>query len=182
MNPIYKFTLAADGGDEQQAFPVYRDDLTKDFELQTNEEFYRAKLSGKLTFVRDDYDFIATQQFETQFDIKIYISYNAGTSWTLYWSGNFWKTDCKFDQDNKNVTVTPEVVDQYTDVLAGLEKEYDLIELAPEIFPINLDKRPMIQVYVPGQTVIGCFLSGMWWEQSCESVTNFQELTETYFF
>ena len=182
MNPIYKFTLAADGGDEQQAFPVYRDDLAKDFELQTNEEFYRKKLSGKLTFVKDDYDFIVTQQFDTQFDIKIYISYNAGISWTLYWSGNFWKTDCKFDQDNKNVTVTPEVVDQYTDVLAGLEKEYNLTELAPEIRPINMDKRPMIQVYVPGQTVIGCFLSGMWWEQSCESVTDVQELTDTYFF
>ena len=182
MNPIYKFTLAANGGDEQQAFPVWRDDVTKDFELQTNQEFYRAKLSGKLTFVREDYDFIANKSFDTQFGLKIYISYDAGQTWAEYWSGNFWKTNCKFDDDNKNLTVTPDVVDQYTDVLAGMEKEYNLIDLAPEIVPVKLDKRPMIQVYVPGQTVIGCFLSGMWWEQECESVTSENELVNTYHF
>ena len=182
MNPIYKFTLAANGGDEQPAFPVWRDDVTKDFELQTNQEFYRAKLSGKLTFVRDDYDFIANKSFDTQFGLKIYISYDAGQTWTEYWSGNFWKTNCKFDDDNKNLTVTPDVVDQYTDVLAGMEKEYNLIELAPEIVPVKLDKRPMIQVYVPGQTVIGCFLSGMWWEQECESITDENALENTYCF
>ena len=182
MNPIYKFTLAANGGDEQQAFPVWRDDVTKDFELQTNQEFYRAKLSGKLTFVRDDYDFIANKSFDTQFGLKIYISYDAGQTWTEYWNGAFWKTNCKFDEDNKNLTVTPDVVDQYNDVLAGMEKEYNLIELAPEIVPVKLDKRPMIQVYVPGQSVIGCFLSGMWWEQECESITDEYALEHTYYF
>ena len=182
MNPIYKFTLAANGGTEQQAFPVYRDDVSKDFELQTNQEFYRAKLSGKLTFVRDDYDFIANKSFDTQFDIKIYISYDAGQTWTEYWHGQFWKTNCTFNADDKNVTLTPDVIDQYTDILAGMEKEYNLIELAPEIVPVNLDKRPMIQVYVPGQTVIGCFLSGMWWEQECESITDENALENTYYF
>ena len=182
MNPIYKFTLAVDGGDEQQAFPVYRDDLAKDFELQTNEEFYRAKLSGKLTFVHTDFDFIDNQTFDTKFLVRIYISYDAGATWTLYWSGNFWKTDCKFDQDNKNVTLTPEVVDEYTDILAGLDNEYNLIDLLPEIRQVRLDKRAMLQVYVPGQTVIGCFLPGMWWEQECESVTDETQLVNTYHF
>lgn len=174
MNPIYRFTLTANGGTEQQVFPVYRDDLSKDYEQQSNQQFFRAKLAGKLTFVRDDYDYIASQSFDTQFGIKIYISYNNGQMWTLYWSGSFWKTNCTFDEDNKNVTLTPDVVDQYTDVLAGLEREYNLIELAPEIVPVKLDKRPMIQVYVPGQSVIGCFLSGMWWEQECESILETQ--------
>jgi len=182
MNPIYKFTLAANGGAEQQAFPVYRDDLSKDFELQTNQEFYRAKLSGNLTFERDDYDFIASQAFDTQFDVKIYISYDAGATWAEYWHGQFWKTNCTFNESDKNVTLTPDVADVYVDVLAGLEKEYNLIELAPQIVPVNLDKRPMIQVYVPGQTVIGCFLSGMWWEQACEAVTDENELENTYLF
>ena len=182
MNPIYKFTLSANGSEEQQALPIYRDDLSKDFELQTNQEFYRAKLSGKLTFVMDDYDFIKNQSFDTQFDVKIYISYDAGANWSLYWHGNFWKTDCQFDQDNKKVTLTPEVVDQYTEVLSGMEKEYNLIDLAPEIRQVKLDKRPMIQLYVPGQSVVGCFLSGMWWEQSCEPITDTNQLTDKYFF
>ena len=96
VNPIYKWTLAANGGQETQVYPVYKDDLAKEYELETNQEFYRAKLSGKLTFVRDDYDFIANKSFDTQFGLKIYISYDAGQTWAEYWSGNFWKTNCTF--------------------------------------------------------------------------------------
>ena len=182
MNPIYKFTLSANGGDERQAFPIYKDDLSKDFELQTNQEFYRAKLSGKLTFVNMDYTFITTSAFDTRFGLKIYISYNGGLAWALYWSGRFWKTDCVFNVDDRNVTLTPEVADQYNDVLAGMEKEFNLIDLLPETVPVKIDKRPLIQVYVPGDTVIACFLAGMWWEQECERITVLSELTQTYHF
>ena len=176
MNPIYKFELTA-GTTTQRAFPIYKDDLAKDFEKESGQEFFRAKLSGKLTFQSDDYTFIVSQAFDTQFILEIFISYNAGQSWTSYWRGTFWKTDCEFDNDAKTVVVQPTVWDQYNDVLAGMDKEYNLIELAPEIVPVKADKRPMIQVYVPGQTVIGCFLSGMWWEQECESVLETDTIT-----
>ena len=169
MNPIYRFQLSA-GNDSQQAYPVYKDDLAIDYALEQNQEFYRGKLSGKLTFQCDDYEFIRNKPFDTQFELIISISYNGGQTWSVYWSGQFWKTDCEFNEDNQTAIVTPTVNDRYNAVLAGMEKEYNLIDLAPVIQPINLDKRPMIQVYVPGQTVIGCFLSGMWWEQECESV------------
>ena len=169
MNPIYKFELS-DGNTTQRAFPIYKDDLAKDFEKESGQEFFRAKLSGNLTFESEDYTFIISKAFDTQFVLEIFISYNAGQTWTSYWRGTFWKTDCEFDGDEQTVKVKPTVYDQYNDVLAGLDKEYNLIDLAPEIAPVKADKRPMIQVYVPGQTVIGCFLSGMWWEQECEAV------------
>ncbi len=169
MNPIYKFQLSA-GTDTRQAFPVYKDDLAIDYALEQNQEFYRGKLSGKLTFQKDDYLFIRSKAFDTQFDVVISISYDGGQTWAVYWSGQFWKTDCQFNEDDQTAIVTPNVNDRYNAVLAGMDKEYNLIDLAPVIQPVKLDKRPMIQVYVPGQTVIGCFLSGMWWEQECESV------------
>ena len=169
MNPIYKFQLTA-GGDSRQAYPVYRDDLAIDYALETNQEFYRGKLSGKLTFQRDDYTFIVEKSFDTQFDVVISISYNGGQTWAEYWHGQFWKTDCQFNDDEETAIVTPTVKDRYNDILAGMEKEYNLIDLVPEIAPIKLDKRSMIQVYVPGTTVVACFLSGMWWEQECEKV------------
>jgi len=181
MNPIYKFELTA-GNTTQRAFPIYKDDLEKDFEKESNQEFFRAKLSGKLTFESDDYTFIVSQAFETQFVLEIFISYNAGQSWTSYWRGTFWKTDCEFDGDAETVVVQPTVWDQYNDVLAGMDKEYNLIELAPEIVPVKADKRPMIQVYVPGQSVIGCFLSGMWWEQECEAESNETKLVNDFYF
>lgn len=181
MNPIYKFQLSA-GSATQQAFPVYKDDLAKDFDKESNQEFFRAKLSGNLTFESEDYTFIVSKSFDTQFVLEIFISYNAGQSWTSYWRGTFWKTDCEFDDDAKTVIVQPTVWDQYNDVLAGMDKEYNLIELAPEIVPVKADKRPMVQVYVPGQTVIGCFLSGMWWEQEAEPESDETKLVNDFHF
>lgn len=181
MNPIYRFQLSA-GNDTRQAFPVYKDDLAIDYALEQNQEFYRGKLSGKLTFQKDDYLFIRSKAFDTQFDIVISISYDGGQTWAVYWSGQFWKTDCAFNEDDQTAIVTPDVNDRYNVILAGMDKEYNLIDLAPVIQPVKLDKRPMIQVYVPGQTVIGCFLSGMWWEQECDAVTSESALKDTYHF
>lgn len=177
MNPIYKFELTINGTTER-AYPIYNNELSLSFEKETGQEFFRRKLSGELEFQSVDYRRIVSAAFDTRFGLVIFISYDAGVTWLTYWSGEFWKTDCKFDADTETVTVTPSVKDQYTAVLAGIEKEYNLIDLAPEIMPVTADKRPMIQVYVPGQTVISCFLSGMWWEQECEAVTDVSRLTE----
>jgi hypothetical protein len=181
MNPIYKFQLSA-GNDTRQAFPIYKDDLAIEYALEQNQEFYRGKLSGKLTFQKDDYLFIRNKAFDTQFDIVISISYDGGQTWADYWSGQFWKTDCAFNEDDQTAIVTPNVNDRYSVILAGMDKEYNLIDLAPEIVPVKADKRPMVQVYVPGQTVIGCFLSGMWWEQECEAVADETKLVNDYYF
>ena len=181
MYPIYKFELTVNGT-TQRVFPIYGDDLAKEFEKESGQQFFRAKLSGNLTFENADYSFITAQAFDTEFGLEIFISYDAGQTWTSYWRGNFWKTDCVFDIDAGTVVVQPTVLDQYTDVLAGLDKEYNLVELAPEIVPIKADKRPMLQIYVPGETTVGCFLSGIWWEQECEAITDLSALTNTYHF
>ncbi len=164
------------------AYPIYKDDLAKDFEKESGQEFFRAKLSGNLTFASLDYDWIVERPFDFQFLLTVFISYNAGQSWTQYWRGTFWKTDCDFDEDSKTVVVKPSVLDQYNDILAGLDKEYNLIDLAPQMAEIQADKRPMVQVYVPGQSVIGCFLSGMWWEQEAEPETDETKLVNTFKF
>ena len=182
MNPIYRFELSQNGANTRAAKPNYNNDLSIEYALEQNEEFYRGKFSGKLTFQQDDYAYIKNAAFDTQFDVVIFISYNAGLTWAQYWKGKFFKTDCEFNDDDQTAIVTPSLNDQYNDVLAGLEKEYNLIDLAPVIQPIKYDKRPMIQVYVPGQSVIGCFLSGMWWEQECEPVDDETALEQTYKF
>lgn len=182
MNPIYRFELSQNGANTRAAKPNYNNDLSIEYALEQNEEFYRGKLSGKLTFQQDDYEYIKNAAFDTQFDVVIFISYDAGLTWAQYWKGKFFKTDCEFNDDDQTAIVTPTLNDRYNDVLAGLEKEYNLIDLAPVIQQIKLDKRPMIQIYVPGQSVIGCFLSGMWWEQECEVVTDETALVQTYKF
>ena len=110
------------------------------------------------------------------------MSTDGGSSWSGYWQGYFWKTDCEFDLDAQTASVTPEASDVYTDILNGYEKEYDLIQLAPEIQPVWIQKRPLLQVYTPGDSVMGCFLGNMWWEQECTPESNKTNLVSQYHF
>lgn len=163
--------------------PNYKDDLAKEYELETNQKFYRAKLSGKLSFIRDDYDYINNKPFDTTFLLLIEKSNDGGKTWDSYYTGQFMKTDCTFIDYDKNVTVQPETIDEYNDVLAGLEKEYNIITLAPEIQRITIAKRPLIQIYVPGDSIVSCFLGGSNWEQDVsEAVTDTEVLRTQYYF
>ena len=180
MNPIYRFTLSADDGTSQIAYPIYSGNLAKEYEKESGEEFFRASLSGELTFEGPDYKYIKEKEFDAQMGILIEISYD-GTTFSEYWRGKFFRVDCAFDEDSETIKVKPSVDDKYGLLLAGMDKEYNLIELAPEIDEIRIDKRPMVQVYALGDSVVGCFLSGMWWEQECQEITNPTQLEDMHF-
>lgn len=182
MHPIYRFVLSIDGDNAMQAFPVYKDDLAIDYEQESGQQFFRGKFNGKITFAGNDFVRIMAAAFDAEFGLEVLISYDAGRTWASYWTGQFWKTDCDINEDDKTAIVTPTLKDRYNEVLAGLDKEYNLIDLKPEISLIKYDKRPMLQVYVPGQTVVGCFLSGMWWEHECEAESDTQRLEQIYHF
>lgn len=166
----------------QTVHPIYKDDLAKEYELETNQRFYRAKLSGKITFVRDDYDYINRQSFDNEFLYCIEKSDDGGRTWFQYFQGKFMKTDCTFTDYDRKVVVQPDTIDDYNDVLAGLEKEYNLITLAPTIQRITINKRPLIQIYVPGDSVVSCFLGGTNWEQDANATTDQNALVQTYHF
>ena len=166
----------------QTVHPIYKDDLAKEYELETNQRFYRAKLSGKITFVRDDYDYINRQSFDNEFLYCIEKSDDGGRTWFQYFQGKFMKTDCTFTDYDKKVVVQPDAIDDYNDVLAGLEKEYNLITLAPSIQRITINKRPLIQIYVPGDSIVSCFLGGTNWEQDANATTDQNALVQTYHF
>ena len=183
MTPKYRFFLQiGEDGTKQTVRPNYKDDLTLDYELETNQRFYRAKLSGKINFVRADYDIINNAPFDSEFFLYIEKSDDWGQTYNQYYKAKFMKTDCTFNDDDKLVTVQPETIDQYNDVLAGLEKEYNLIELAPQIEFLAIRKRPLIQIYVPGDSIVSCFLGGTNWEQDANATTDQNALMQTYHF
>ena len=66
----------------------------------------------------------------------------------------------------------------------GLEKEFNLIKLNPVINTIEITKRPMLQTYIPGDSVITCYLTnGVYWEiDTAENVTDTSVLVNTYHF
>lgn len=163
--------------------PTYKDDLAKDYALEPQQRFYRADLSGALKFMKDDFDWIMSQPFETEFLVLIEKSNDGGLTWTNYYTGVFFQADCTIDLDTKKIEVKLDTKDQYNEILAGLEKEYDLLKLAPAKTPLNIQKRPLIQLYIPGDSVVSCFLGGNSWEQDVyEAITDPDALTNTYYF
>ena len=183
MNPKYRFFLQInEGGEKFAANPVFSDDVTLDYELENNQRFYRAKLSGTFKFLRQDFAKIMAAAFDTVYYFYIEKSNDWGQTWTQYYKSIFMRTDCTINDDDQVITVQPNPIDQYNDVLAGLEKEYNLISLAPEIKRITLQKRPLIQIYIPGENIVSCFLGGLSWEQDANPVSDIGELESTYYF
>ena len=163
--------------------PIYKDDLSKDYALESQQRFYRAELSGILKFLKNDFDWIMTRSFETEYIVLVEKSNDGGLTWNAYYTGSFFRTDCQIDLDSEKIEVKLNTRDQYNEVLAGLEKEYDLLKLAPAKTLLKLDKRPLIQLYIPGDSVVSCFLGGNYWEQEVyEAITDISELVNTYSF
>lgn len=162
------------------ASPIYKDDLQKEYELESDQRFFRTKLTGKLTFINKDFEYINGKPFDTVFTVILEKLING--AWSEYFKGKFSKTDCNWDADDKSVSVSLNPLDQYNAVLAGLEKEYNLISLAPEIESLLIKKRPLIQVYIPGDSVVSCFLGGTTWEQNAEPIYNDKELVTKFYF
>lgn len=163
--------------------PIYKDDLSKDYALEPQQRFYRSELSGALKFLKDDFDWIMAQSFETEYIVLVEKSNDGGLTWNAYYTGSFFRTDCQIDLDSEKIEVKLNTRDQYNEVLAGLEKEYDLLKLAPAKTPLSIDKRPLIQIYIPGDSVVSCFLGGNSWEQDVsEEITDPTALVNTYYF
>lgn len=179
MKPIlYRFSING-----HSVKPTYKNDLAKEYELESSQQFFRAKLSGKLSFIKEDFDWLDQQDFETEFILLLEESFDGGKTWKEYYKGKFMKTDCTWDNDNKKCEVQPDTYDQYNEVLAGLDKEFNLIEIAPEIKSVIIKKRPMIQIYISGDKVLSNFIGGSYWEQDVtEEVTDENTLINTYYF
>jgi hypothetical protein len=164
MTPKYRWKLTI-GNDVYDVQPVYKDELALNYEKETQQRFFRAKLSSKIDFVARDADVIIAAPFETDFLLDIELSSDYGLTWQTYYHCHFHKTDCTINFDDRKVSVQPEAIDRYNDVLAGLDKEFNLIELAPAIQPIGLTKRPMFQLYTVGENICSCLCGGQAFEQ-----------------
>ena len=177
----YRFNLN-NGTESRICYPRWKDDTAISYTYETQQMFRRAQLSTNIVFVGSDYDWIEATDFEAEFNVQIEVDWNGSGTYQAYWSGMFHKTDCTFNADNKTVTVKPNTKDRYNTILAGLDKEFDLIKLTPAIQPIHLKRRPLLQIYTAGEEVVSCFLSTMTWEQECDAVTSRGRITGTFHF
>lgn len=160
MNIRYKFYV-----DSREMNPaIYSNDLSIDISPESGQEFARRKLSGTLVFQREDFVFLAEKSIEAEMTLKITRSKDEG-AFSDYYVSKFSKTDCSWNYDNRTVSIKVETDDGYTDVLAGLDKEFDLIKLAPKIQKCMIVKRPCVQLHIENDSSVTSYASGTYWEQ-----------------
>lgn len=147
----------------REVYPIYKS-LKLEYAKASTGEYYRRKLKGNLTLQKDDYNYIDNLAFDTEMFLEIDDSQNILEKYIGY----FFKTDCKFNADDLTVQVRTKVLDDYEKVLGGLQKTYNLLELTPEIQAVQVNRRPIIQVYIPGDNVITNILGGTHWEQELQ--------------
>ena len=174
LPPVYK---------ARQCYPIYDDKLTVKYAKENNYKFFRKSLDGKLKFVRDDYDYIMSASLGSYNVILIEKSNDDGKTWSTYFEGYFRKTDCSINTLDRIIEVKLSTLDMYDRLIAGLDNEYNLIALAPEIVQIQMAKNPILQIYSLGESVVSSYSpGGIYWEQECEAISDESELNNTHGF
>lgn len=157
--------------------------LSKKYAKESNQEFFRVTLDGKLTLFDNDYGLVKKASINDKLLFYV-LKYNDGTGvWDIYYSGEFNKTDCTLNYDKKSCALKLTAHDAYTDILAAYENKYDLIKLAPALTSIKAYKRSLIQVYIRGANTISNFFGGTYWEEDVnEVVDDKDDLKNKYYF
>lgn len=137
------------------------------------EEFSRVELTGKMKLTRDNYFFVKNESLETRFTVILVLSNNTASINNAEWRGEFYKTDCEIFEDENRIEVTPTTVDSYKEIMEGIAKDFDLIEIEPPLTPLQLQRRAVLQIYVRGAQKITNYVDSAFFE---EAVANGSEV------
>lgn len=149
--------------------------LKKNYELESNQQFFRIKLDGLVKLFDRDYDYVKDVidvTFDTEFHFFIFNT-------VQYFHGTFMATDCEIDEDNKKLEISINSLDEYTDILNGYDKTFDVIKIDPVMETVNIDLRPVLQVYMPRENVLTSIVGDSYWEEdTAKSVYRYQDIYE----
>lgn len=142
----YRYILSIDDASPQIVTPIVGDAQVFEFRKEPDQVFFRKSLSGdELIFCNNDYDIIDGADFGAKFTIDMF-KLNEFDLYVSVFIGVFYKTDCNFDADAKQVVVQPTPQDAYKKVMEGMDREFNLIELAPPTIEIDHYKQPVFQL------------------------------------
>jgi hypothetical protein len=124
----YTFFITTPSSIIYQVYPLNWLDCSLVWEKDRDEMFYRQKFEGSLTFggkkLCADFDLLYAQEI---FDPcgEVYLLIMKGLD--IYWEGYFSTSMGEWDMDNHTFTVTPLVIDDYTDFDDAGDDKYNMI-------------------------------------------------------
>jgi len=166
-NPI-RWTIYTD--EFRDVKPVYEGDLSIQSSREGGEMFFRSRLSGDITFVRGDFDYLLTNVGMSD-KVEVSVEEFTGT-WDLLFRGYFYRSDSVIDEDNRTWTVTPNPLDDYDNVMAAMDREFDLVRLDVKRTAVRFLQDGLVQLYTPGASFVNNYLSGVWWEQEVDPTSS----------
>lgn len=168
-------------GDSRTAHPIYADGFGFVTERESGQIFTRTKLSDGLTFTAEDFSFIMSQPFDSIINVNIDVV--EGGINEMQWAGNFARTDCTINEVDGVLTVTPEVVDEYTDILNILDVEFNLAQLPIKQHTpwATVNVPPVLQIYFVGKQSITNYWQGECWQTDVDPITDTQTLEDMGF-
>lgn len=138
-------------------------------ERASNEMYYRTKVSGSITFLKDDYQALYEMDLDTRCEVQLI---DGG----LIAKAHFFKTDCEFDVDNGICTLKPKFVDNYEKLLQGIDNKENITRLECPINTIQGYKRGIIQFYMHGDKKITNVIGNMSYEIDAEEERDAEKL------
>lgn len=174
--PKYKFILDVNGA-KSIVYPLYNEKISIEEEKEGEQEFFRRKFSGKLTFIKRDYNLIHDAPFDSFYSLEIQArNYETGV-YEHYYTGGFVRTDVQFFQGDGEVEKAElkklTTYDVYKPVLDGLRNELNLIDLMPDRSSLEYNNRPLWQFYIMNGTHVLNVLGGTYWETEVEPTDDF---------
>lgn len=160
--------------------PNFGKGLALQLEREADKVFFRQKLSGNFFFQRDDYDFVRLATIEATY--TFIVTTQVDGVYSAFYRGEFSKTDCVFDDDNKIFSVSPTPIDNYEKVLADLDKEFDIIDLNIQNTPVQYSKRPIFQVVTLNTGILSNHMGSSYWEEEVSPALTSFDLVSTYGF
>lgn len=113
--------------------PTYGDDLAVNIEMESDEWYRKRKLEGKLTFLRNDYEWIMGCAFDGTFKLTVQSSNDGGAMWQNYLEGTFSRANMEIDEDNQRVVLNGlNEGGEYNVIENGKSEEYDLMKIIPD--------------------------------------------------
>lgn len=127
----YTFFITDSTPTETEVHPLNWLECALVWEKEKDEVFYRQKFEGALTFggkkLCADYDLFYAYEVADPCQVLYLTIYKDGA---VYWEGSLTTGQGEWDFDAKTFTITPSVIDAYTDWEAEADKEYDILALS----------------------------------------------------
>lgn len=173
----YTFFITDSASGENEVHPLNWLECSLVWEKEKDEVFYRQKFEGTLTFggkkLCADYDLLYAYEVADYCQTLYLTIYKDGD---VYWEGSFTTGQGEWDHDAKTFTITPSVIDAYTDWESEGDKEYNILLALDKVntiyddgtVPTTYDRTILLidvieylaqQLFGAGVTVVSEFLS-----------------------